>query len=270
MHPDAAPPWRLRSLGLGMRLGLSFLVLTFLGGLGASTVHLAWHHQNRDERPGLSADDVRGVYHGVRTRAPLRSALERGHPETLPAPAREALLTWMLGPPGPGGERPPGGNPRWAEEYDSIDLGPDAPAEIIGANCVSCHARGASDPVGKTIPLEFWDDVRALAISRDVQPMSLEILAATTHTHAISLAMMGLVAAALLAGTRLPRPLVSVLVLALGAGLFFDMASWWLAREHESLIWIIIAGGTAYNAGIAGALVLVLADLWWPVASARR
>ena len=47
-------PWTNRSLPFLVRLGLSCLLLTTIGGFVASGMHLVVHHANRDEKPGLS------------------------------------------------------------------------------------------------------------------------------------------------------------------------------------------------------------------------
>lgn len=248
--PDSAR-FRLRELGVTARLGLSCLVLTLLGGLAASAQHLVWHHRNRDERPGMSMDDLFAAYHGLRTTAPLARALDRGHPETLPADQRTLLRKWLAGG-------------RISEDYDNLDLGASAPSEIIAARCVSCHGRQSADPAARAIPLEFFDDVKRVAFSRDVSPADVKVLAASTHTHAISLAVLSIVTGALLLGTRLPRSAVGAAVLVIGASLLADLGGWWLARLGGGWVYVIAGGGTSYFVASAGALLAVLADLWWP------
>lgn len=251
MNAAPANPFRLRDLGLGTRLGLSFLVLTLLGGLAASAQHLVWHHQKRDERPEMSIDDIFGAYHGIKTTAPLVSVLKRGHPEALPADQRKLLQDWL-------------GGTRISEDYDNIDLGASAPSDVIATNCLSCHSRQSADAAAKAIPLEFFDDVKKLAFSRDVSPTDVKVLAASTHTHAISLGMLSIVTGALLLGTRLPRAVVGLAIALIGTALFADLASWWLARERPVFVYVIAGAGLAYTVTSAAALAAVFVDLWWP------
>lgn len=247
------PSFRLRDLGPGARLGLACMLLVLLGGMAASFTHLFWHHQNRDERPGLSMDDIQGVYHGVVSTSPLLKSLREGHPEDLPAPSREALLRWLEGP-------------RISEDYDSLDLGDAAPVEIIARSCVRCHARGATEGegIGRRVPLEFFDDVRRIAFSREIKPMAIEILAVTTHTHALSLGMLTIVVGALLWLTSWPRRLVSAALFLAGAALLADLASWWLARDTAAFTTVIAIAGGIYNALVVLMILAVLLDLCLP------
>lgn len=245
--------FRLRQLGFGQRLGLSMLLLVLLGGLAASFQFVRVHHGPRDGKPGLGLDDVRGVYHGIQRTAPLVTALERGHPETLPLDQREMLLRWLEGP-------------RVSEDYDSLDLGDAAPAELLDAQCLSCHSRQATDGdgIGQTVPLTYWDDVQKVAFSTQVEPMSEEILLATTHTHALSMALIGLVVVVLGSATRFSRGAVGALSLAVGLGLVLDIGGWWLARETVAFVPLIVLGGGAYGLGCVLLAVLALLELWLP------
>ena len=95
-------PFRLRDLPFAARLSLTLLVLVNLGGFVASGLHMVQHHENRDERQGLSMTDLQGAYHGVQNRASLLIALESGHPDELEgsqlAPeSRSLLVGWLSG-----------------------------------------------------------------------------------------------------------------------------------------------------------------------------
>jgi len=248
---------RLRELPLLTRLGLTFLVLTLYGGLAASGVHLLGHHQNRDERPGLSMEDLVGAYHGVRVSAPMIEALEGGHPEELAASERELLLGWLRGE-------------RISEDYDSLDLGDLAPAEVLDRSCLSCHARNATegDDIGKRLPLEFWDDVARVAFSRAVEPTDAKVLIASAHTHALTMAALSIVVVLLALATRFPARVTGPLIFACGLALLCDLGSWLPARGSAALVTLIAAGGAAWAAATALLLALVLLDLWLPARGA--
>lgn len=265
-------PLALRHLPLGVRLGILGLCLTMMIGLAASAQHLKLHHEKRDERPGLSADDIRGAYHGVRTKSPMVTALTRGHPESLAADKRDALLDWLLGAKDSTGNRPAGGNPNIGSDYDNdLDLGDRAPSEIIRANCLECHGRKAAarSPIAATIPLDYWDDIKPISASRDVKPTDTKILIASTHAHALALGSMGAVIVVLLTLTRWPRGPVSLVSLVLGLGLALDFACWFLAREFAMATWGIILFGGAFNLASVLALVAISADVVLPARGAE-
>lgn len=246
--------FRLRGLPVGARTGLSLLLLVNLGGFAASGLHLARHHGERDGRPGLSMDDLAGAYHGVDVRAPLERALERGHPPELAPAQREALLAWLA-------------SDDVSEAYDDLDLGDEAPAEVLARACVGCHASDSQDALAREVPLRFWDEVKRVAYGREIVPVPAEILLASTHTHAIALATTTLVLAGLAWATRWHARLRSGLVLVAGAALAADLAGWWLARSSPAVVTVVVAAGVAYAVSVAALTALVLAELWWP---ARR
>jgi hypothetical protein len=251
MTPGTA--FQLRSLPCGARVGLVCLCLVLLGGLVASGVHLKLHHQNRDERPGLTLDDLEGAYHGINTVAPLRAALERGHPQTLKPDQRDALLMWLRGT-------------RISEDYDNPEMGDHAPAEIIQASCLSCHGRAAAatSPIARTFPLDNFENVKALAFSRKVNPTPANVLIASTHAHALALGSLSVAVAGLLWFTRWNRRIVSAAIGLAGVCLLADLAGWWLARDAAGLVWMIVAAGVGYS-GVTGlSLLAVIADLLLP------
>jgi hypothetical protein len=249
-------PFRLSQLGLGVRVGLGGLLLVLLGGLIASSAHMVEHHHTRDERDGMSFDDVVGVYHGIRTEAPLVSALERDHPEGLPASQRQLLLDWLA-------------SDQIAEGYDSLELGDDAPAEILDAHCLSCHSGSATEGngIGKTIPLEYFDEVEKLAISRDVAPVDEAIMLASIHTHALGMGTLSLLFVLLALATRFPGRLVGLLSAACGLGLLADLSSWFLARGSEGFTVLIVAGGGIWMVSCALLGLLSLLELCLPASA---
>lgn len=246
-------PFLLRDLSLAIRAGLSGIVVSLLIGLWASVAHLEAHHENRDGEAGVSLTDLRGAYHGVESPAPLRKALLRGHPEDLPASERELLLRWLDGG-------------RISEEYDDLDLGDAAPAEVLASRCGECHSRNASadEGIGQTLPLEYWDDVEKLAFSRSIAPTPKQILIVSTHTHALALGTLTLAIVLLLSATRTREKLKNGLVLLAGLGLMGDLAGWWLSRGDAGFVYLLVAAGACWALSMAAACLLVLLDLWLP------
>lgn len=248
--------FRLRHLGWFARLGVAGIVLTLLGGLIASAAYVHVHHAKRDGQSGLSMTDLIGSYHGIDSPAPLLQTLRRGHPEPpheLDPLERDSLIDWLQ-------------SDRIAQNYDNLDLGDFAPAEIIAVNCLECHARRAADTheIARTVPLDYWDDVSRLAFPLKIDPPPMEILIVTTHTHALSLATISSVTMLLLLVTSWPHRLVGFLIGAGGIALLLDISSWWLARLDAGFVYVIVMAGGAYLAITAAAQLAILIDLVMP------
>ncbi len=263
MAESDSPRFRLCDLGIAVKLGLTGLLLVLGGGLVASAAHLWLHHENRDEVPGVSLNDIRGAYRGVEIRAPLLVSLEGGHPDNLSADDRKVLIDWLNGG-------------RISTDYDNLDLGDKAPAEIIASSCVSCHSEkaAAKDPVAAKTPLDTFDQVKRLAFTKKIDPPPTRILVLSTHAHALSLGTMSLVIGGLLLCTRLPRLITSWSCMLMGLALAADIAAWWLVRKDISVggmkigtswcIYLIVIAGGIYNALSGLSLVLIFLDAWFP------
>lgn len=245
----------MRDLTGPARSGLLCILLVLLGGIAASAMHVWDHYRNRDERPAFTMTDLEGAYHGVTAESSLLAALRRGHPETAPAAAREALIAWLTGD-------------KISENYDNLDLGDNAPSEIIAANCLSCHARAAAQQheIARRVPLDYWDDVRPLAFSTRIEPTSAKVLVASTHAHALSLATLAVALSAMLLATGVSRAVLGLLIGAIGVGLLVDLSCWWIARSWSPAVWGVVAGGALFN----GACVLASLVCAWELLLARR
>jgi hypothetical protein len=247
------PSFRLRDLSLAVRIGLTGVVASLVLGVWAGMAHLRDHHQNRDAKPGVSFDDLAGAYHGIDVPSPLVAALERGHPDGFASADRELLLTWLR-------------SQKQSENYDNPDLGLAAPAEVLQRSCLACHSRKSTegDGIGQRVPLEYWDDVEKVAFARRIDATPVEILVTSTHTHALSLAVVTLAVIGLGLCTRFSGAVKSGVALLGGVGLAADLAGWWLARVDASLVWLVIAGGACWAVSTVGGAVLVLVEMWLP------
>jgi len=250
----------LRSLHPLTRLGLSITILILLSGLSVAGYYMRDHLANRDGSPQFTLDDIRGAYHGVNKNAPMIRILEDGHTDpsidkNLSDNDKQLLLEWLQGD-----------QSQISTDFDNLDLGDAAPVEIIAANCLECHARNAKagNSIGKDIPLEYWDDVKKIAFSKDVQPTAPAVVLASLHTHAISMAMILICTAFLAIGTRWTQSFVGLFLTLASLGLAADLASWLLARMDERFIYAIAIGGSLFALSTAILLLATLLDLWCP------
>ncbi|MBL0920911.1 MAG: hypothetical protein IBJ10_02145 [Phycisphaerales bacterium] len=253
--------FRLRSMTISARLGATGLVAALGMGLVASALHLRHHYEKRDGAPGLTLDDITAAYRGLEAPSRFVAALRRGHPDDLPAAERDALLAWLA-------------SERITEDYDSLDLGDDAPAEVIARSCLSCHSRSASPPAdqarAKDLPLDYFDDVKKIAFARSVPATPREIVLMSMHAHAPALATMSVAIGAMGLATAFPRRLVGALIGAAGLALAADLACWLLARVWAPAVQVIVGAGFVYNAATALLLALILIELWRPLTASEK
>ena len=242
---------RLSALPVPVRIGISGVVLTLFVGLASSLAHLRTAHERRDERPGLSLDDLRAAYSGIHSASRLVVALERGHPATLGASERARLLAWLK-------------SARVSEDFDDPDKGNASPAETLAKNCLACHARKSTEGggIGQRVPLEYWDDVKKLAFARELEPTPLDIVITSAHTHALSMALVSMCAILLAGMTRWSARWWGTLASVTGLALVGDIASWFLARESSAFVLVIAGAGTLWFLATTIAFALALFEMW--------
>ncbi len=211
-------------------------------------------HENKDGAPGVSMLDLIGTYHGVSVPSPLRASLEGGHPEALAPATRTALIAWLSKD-----------SAAISRDYDNLDLGDEAPSELIAADCLACHARAEALAKGAGVILDNWESVSRVAFPININPMPYPILIASTHAHATTLAAIAALFVVMLALTRWWRGLVGLVGVALGLGLLLDIGGWWAARSDPRFVYGIVAGGALFNLGAVVALLLIFGELWLPL-----
>lgn len=253
-QPTPPRPLLLRGLSAGVRLALSLLILTLLGGYAVAGAYLADHYEQRDTREGLTIDDIKAAYHGISAPAPLIDALGSGHPSDVGAPlndaSRQALLDWLT-------------SDDLSAGYDDLGLGAMAPAEIIAADCLTCHSRSEAQSRG-TVPLEYWDEISRLAVSMQVEPTPLDRVMQSIHAHAPSMALILIVLTLLAALTRFGGAPAGIIASLGGLGLLADFGAQWLTRDNADLAWVIVGAGFAYGASALLLALLAIADMWLP------
>jgi hypothetical protein len=134
-------------------------------------------------------------------------------------------------------------------------------------SCLDCHSQSATrgTEASRALSLEYWEDVRAVAFSVDIEPTPVELLITSTHTHALGLMPVGLLVIGLVVCSRWPGGIVSVLTVLIGLGLLVDIGGWWVSRAAVQGIWLVMIGGGMFVGGSLLGCAAVLLDLWWPM-----
>lgn len=247
----------LAGLPLLAKLGLSATLAVLGLGLWASVKHIEDHHAKNDgDKSSLTVADVEGAYHGLSLPSPLRAVLEGRAPQhpslaAVPASALQSLNAWLAGD-------------RILETYDDIDLGDQAPSELITTHCGACHAGQAVDPASGQISLAYWEDLAPLISDKEIRPTPYEILITSLHTHAPAMALMALAVGLLALCSRFPRLLAALPMGLGGLGLLIDLSGWLIARYTAGYAPILMAGGATFFAAQSLGILLILAELWLP------
>ena len=80
------------------------------------------------------------------------------------------------------------------------------PADIIDERCVRCHAAGATDDDAfAQVALDRWPTLKNYVYSKQLDPISTDILAQSTHAHALSIPIFTLIVCAMALATGCPR-----------------------------------------------------------------
>lgn len=248
--------FQLGRMPLALRLAATCLIVILGGGYAAAVAHMYHHYENKDENPGLTLDDIEGSFHGMHQEAVLIGALKGTMREHVSGEEYALLIEWLEGD-----------NIKVAydaEIYDEDGELKETPADIIYDNCLRCHGRDAKagDGINETVPLEYLDEVEQFAFSKDFDPVPLEILYATTHTHALGMSVITVVSSLLLLGTGWPRRMRHVTVFLTFAALLVDLGSWWLAREWVIFCPVIAVSGGIYGGLLSVQLIASFIDLW--------
>jgi len=255
---------RLRDLSTPIRVALTCICLVIGGGYVASLYYM-WHHVGqKDDEAGVTLIDIVGTYHGVDRPSRILVALgdEAHRSEYLAGMTDDeyaVLQDWLALP----------DVAAIQQRYDELpDEAPEealAPADVLDERCVRCHRPGAEEGggIGSEIPLHNLPVVERFAYAKRLEPISVDILAQSTHAHALSIPVFTLIACGLLLGTCWPRRFRHGVIMICCVGLLLDFSGMWLARMHEGFVWCIIVGGGLYGIGLSLALAGSVVSMWF-------
>ena len=275
---------RLARLSPPAKLLITLLLLIIGPGYLFGMANIYFKHQNADDVPGLTVDDLRATFHGmtktfppedkvivnstmlknVRPGGKMRENLDKGG-----EPAVRGLITWLE-------------HAAKEDEFTKPGLaqpGDPSAREIIKAHCIKCHNADGGDaedvPYAATATSEpEYALVMAVAkpdITRQtsgvqtlvIKPMSGSKLVHVTHVHILTMPMFTFVVGVLFLMTGIPQRVKLLIGPLPMLAVLLDISGWWIARFVEPFIYVIAAAGGLFGATYAVQILCVLGSLWF-------
>ncbi len=278
MHTDSSG---VRLGGLLVRLPIAVKVmltalLVILGfGYLIAVANIYHSHKLADGREGMSLDDVRAVYGGIKR--PRKSGEEvpskmlsmlRGEMRQYVGSDSDFKLLeeWLAA----------GGTEVGLDEGEDTS---NTPRRAILRNCLECHAADAGTEVSSYAafgPDAFTVEYKQLepflpiggenAAMIEAPPQyTLPRLILISHMHMLSIPLFTLVVGLTFMMTRWPRLMRHWLAPIPMLALLPDFGGWWLARLVPDLAILIPIGGAVFGVVFGIQIITVLIDVWRPV-----
>jgi len=234
-------PKNLRELSLTLRCVISLTLLVLAAGYGVAVLNLHYTYSLMDGQPGLTPEDLRRAFYGLRTVTLLAAKIEGGSMEQfLPNPADKAkILNWIQD-----------GTPR--EGFDKVV------APILVRQCWQCH-----NPDGFMYkrPLQTYEQVLEVTqVDRGEPP---PVWARVAHTHLQSIGLIFFVVGVIFSATSLPERLKTLVVVTPFVALVLDFGSRFLARYHHAFVYGMMATGALAGLAFAVMVSYSLYEVWW-------
>ena len=260
-------------------VSVKIMLTAMLGILGfgyiIAAANIMQSHQLADGREGMSLDDVKAVYGGIKR--PRRSGEEV--PSTMLKMLRGSMRQYV------GSESDFQLLETWLAAGASeagLDKGEDTsstPRRAILRNCLECHAADAGTSVSSyasfgpdAFTVEYKKLTPFLPIGGENAKMieappeyTLPRLILISHMHMLSIPLFTLVVGLLFMMTRWPPAMRNVLTPIPMLALVVDFSGWWLARISADLAMIIPLGGAVFGVVFGIQIIAVVIDLWRPV-----
>lgn len=249
----------------------AFVAIIGVGYITA-VLNIRYSHAMADGVEGLSLDDVRAVYSGltVDRSAPMPSRMltmiQTSMREYIGTEAEfDILAAWLEA----------GGTQAGLDDGE----GKRTPRRIIMRRCLECHAQNMGKKIAQTAPFAPDDfDVDYSMIAKFSSPgepttgdavrlppqLQVPRLILVSHIHMLAIPVFALIVGVLFAMTRLPPGPRSLLTPIPMITLMFDFAGWWLARQADVFVYVIVTAGGLFGLVFGVQLIVIIVDLWRP------
>ncbi|MFQ5410748.1 MAG: hypothetical protein ACE5EC_00565 [Phycisphaerae bacterium] len=271
---QSADRWRglLGGIPPGARVMLTAFLLIIGAGYCVAVANIYHSHQMADGKEGMTIDDVRAVYGGLRVAegeavpsrmltmitGAMRQYIDSDEDFTI-------LEDWLK----------EGGMEAGLDQ----GTGSKTPRRILILTCLRCHAQSTETEISQKSPFgpdDFDVDYAMLSSFASAGPAptgepieappqyTIPRLVLVSHVHMLAIPVFTLIVALLFSMTRFPaRPRAWLTPLPMMA-LILDFAGWWLARMAGSFVFVLLGAGAIFGLIFGFQILVVFIDLWRP------
>ncbi len=230
---------RLRTMPVLTKVIISlFLILCGLGYLlGFTNIYLTYNLV--DEKPGLSLEDIKLTYYGVRNKTTFEKAIDGSMKQYFKNDKEHQVVKdWVLD-----------GTPKstWNTEIETI----------TDASCSTCHSE-ATALAG--VVTENYEDVEKLLVQNSGKSWSR--IVGVSHTHILAITPLVFLLVLLLSFTSYPLIIKNVVSIFAFSSVFFDVVFWFLAKLSPFFSIFVLIGGMSLGLTFGALVLLPLYDLW--------
>lgn len=230
---------RLRAMPVLTKIIISlFLILTGFGYLlGFTNIYLTYSHV--DEKPGLSLEDIKLTYYGVRNKTTFEKAIDGSMKQYFTDKKEyQVVKDWVL---------EGASEDTWNSEIEAI----------VDASCSTCHSEATALA---DIVTEEYSDIEELLTQNSGK--SWGRIVGVSHTHLLATTPYIFLLVILLSLTSYPSILKNLVSIFAFSAVFLDIGSWFLAKLSPFFSIFVMIGGMSLGLAFGLLVILPLYDLW--------
>ena len=230
---------RLRTLPVLTKIIISlFLVLTGFGYLlGFTNIYLTYSLV--DEKPGLSLEDIKLTYYGVKDKTTLEKAID-GSMKQYFADDKEYKDVKA-----------------WVQDGATESAWDSEIKPIVDASCSTCHSE--STALAGVVTAEY-SDIENYLVQNSGKSWSR--IVGVSHTHVLGITPFVFLLVILLSFTSYPSIVKNAVSIFAFSAVFMDVGSWFLAKLSPVFSVFVLMGGMSLGLSFGLLVLLPLYDLW--------
>lgn len=230
---------RFKDISVSERILNTVFLLTIGLGYLAALANLYYTHQGRDDKAGLSIDDVTIYYHGSKLQTRLGNAITGIMEPNLKFKSdKDIILTWIQA----GADEP--------DYKEKI-------APILNRDCVTCH----TPSINPSLPdLTNYAGVSVVAHAGGATTASL---IRVSHIHLFGIAFILFFVGKIFLLCDINVYVKRVAVIIPFAAMLMDVLSWFITKSMPSFAYVVVASGALMGISMGMQVLISVYQMWF-------
>ncbi len=230
---------RFKDISVSERILNTVFLLTIGLGYLAALANLFYTHQGRDDKAGLSIEDVIVYYHGSKLQTRLGNAITGIMEPNLKIKSdKDVILSWIQA----GADEP--------EYKEKI-------APILNRDCVTCH----TPSVNPSLPdLSNYAGVSVVAHAGGA---TIASLIRVSHIHLFGIAFILFFVGKIFLLCDINVYVKRVAVIIPFAAMLMDVLSWFITKSMPSFAYVVVASGALMGISMGMQVLVSVYQMWF-------